>query len=557
VRFRAPQTIKTQPFGSGSERTSPAIMRRVFLPAALLLLYVGQCVWFVGTQSFTVDEPTHIRAGIEAVRNGRIILDENPPLARLLYGLVLRDPKWQIRVTQIPGAAIVNAVQPSPEAMAWRARLVNVALGVVLGILLWFAARRFFSEAAANVALAVFAFSSEVIAHFSLATTDGAGTLFVFTSVFQLAMWWRNPSWKNTVLLGGLMGALLLAKLYTAPLFVLTVALLFFGPPTQHKPAKIVTSLVISFFTIWAGYQFHVSELRIHQGTMVVTFPNREPELHNYSKHPNLDLDLYVPAGEYLEGLRDQVFRNRHGQPAFFLGQVSHRGGWKLYFPVAMMLKWPTTVLVLGFLTGLLLLRGKIRVPHEFAWMALFPALFFGFAIFSTIDVGVRLVLAIYPFLLLFCAAIWQVVQSNRISRWVLYAALVLNAADCLRYAPGYLSYFTPFVRPSNTYRLLADSNLDWGQGLLAVRKYQSQHPQEEIYLTCFGCLDPALYDIRSRPLGERQRVSGTAIVSASQLAGPVLNDPNAFHWLFQYPSVTILDHSMYVFRVPSTSSRR
>ena len=132
----------------------------------------------------------------------------------------------------------------------------------------------------------------------------------------------------------------------------------------------------------------------------------------------------------------------------------------------------------------------------------------------------------------------------------------VLNAADCLRYAPGYLSYFTPFVRPSNSYRLLADSNLDWGQGLLAVRKYQLRHPNEDIYVNCFGCLNPALYGIRSRPLEEGQRVSGTVIVSASQLAGPLLKDPNAFHWLFHYP-VTILDHSMYVFEVPPSGSRR
>ena len=68
---------------------------------------------------------------------------------------------------------------------------------------------------------------------------------------------------------------------------------------------------------------------------------------------------------------------------------------------------------------------------------------------------------------------------------------LLLNAADALRYAPGYLSYFNVFVHPADSYRLLTDSNLDWGQGLLALRQYQRDHPDEQISLSYFGSVDP------------------------------------------------------------------
>jgi Dolichyl-phosphate-mannose-protein mannosyltransferase len=238
MRHQSALLVERQPFGADCKRASPASMRGVFLALALLLFYVGQCVWFIGTQSFTVDEPTHIRAGIEAVRNGRFIVDDQPPLARLLYGMVLHDPKWQLAVTQVPGASVVTSVQPAPEAMAWRARLVNMSLGVVLGVLLWFSARRFFSEPAANVALALFVFSSEVIAHFSLATTDGAGTLLVFATAMQVVNWREKPSWLHTLVMGGVMGLLLLAKFYTAPIFLLAVLLLLVAPRAKRNSRR-------------------------------------------------------------------------------------------------------------------------------------------------------------------------------------------------------------------------------------------------------------------------------------------------------------------------------
>lgn len=527
----------------------------LWFPFALLILYVGQCLWFTSTQSFTCDEPNHIRAGLEAVRNGRFVANDQPPLARLLFGLVLRDSKWQIGLTEFPGGAIVRWMQPGPEAIAWRARLPNVALGVALGILLWSAARSFFSQAAANVILALFVFSAEAIAHFSLATTDGVGTLMVFAAAIQTVNWRRNPSGTRSLLLGGVLGALLLAKFYTTPLFVVSVALAFLAclrsehvGDRRNKLRNVGVIIIGAFLTAWCGYLFHVSVLSIHDGKLITTFPNREIVVRNYPNHSNLN--LYIPAGEYFEGLREVTLHNHRGHRAFFLGTVSPNGGWKLYFPVAMLLKWPPIVLMISLTVAWLALRRRIGLPHDLVLLAVFPGVFLIFAVLSKINIGVRHILPIYPFVLLFCAAIWEVVRKKQAWRWVLYAAIVLNAADCLRYAPDYLSYFTPFVRPTRSYRLLADSNLDWGQGLLALRKYESQHPREEIHFSYFGCVDPAIYGIRSQPLGEKQRVSGIVVVGASQLAGPFLNDPQAFHWLLQYPVIAVLDHSLYVFRV-------
>ncbi len=91
-------------------------------------------------------------------------------------------------------------MQPGPEWLAWHTRPMNTLLGVALGLALWFATRRLFSEGAANVALALFAFTPSLIANFSVTTTDGIGALFVFLTACQVVLWRRNPNPKQTVL---------------------------------------------------------------------------------------------------------------------------------------------------------------------------------------------------------------------------------------------------------------------------------------------------------------------------------------------------------------------
>ncbi len=115
--------------------------------------------------------------------------------------------------------------------------------------------------------------------------------------------------------------------------------------------------------------------------------------------------------------------------------------------------------------------------------------------------------LPIYPFALLFAGVVWESLRKNRIARLLLISFVIINAADTLRYTPGYLSYFNVFVRPANAYSLLSDSNLDWGQGLLAVRDYERNHPTEQIWLAYFGSVDPSIYGIKALP-SERKRKS-------------------------------------------------
>ena len=528
------------------------------IPALLGLIFAVQCAWFIRTQSFTYDEPIHIAAGLQAWRNRSFgYFNDHPPLARMWFTLPIVGARWQLDSSALIHSEPMSYVTPDAESMAHRTRGMNAILGLILGAILWFTTRRMLSTGAANLALALFVLSPSMVAHFSLATTDGAAALFTFAAAAYLVRWKRHPSLGRTLTLGVLLGLLLLVKFSTPPMFLVALFWILASKPEglmtnplRWNWGRACSAVAIAALVVWAGYFFHVSRFSIRDGTLTATFPNRSPFVTHASKR--LNIFLLVPAGEYIEGLRTVVRHDGKGHPSFFLGRTSMRGGFRVYFPVDVLLKWPPVVLLLFAAGVFLAARRIVRVPWDVWILASFPLVYFAFAIFSRINIGDRHILPVYPFVLLFAAVAWQFLSTRPALMAVVGFALLLLAVDVARYAPDYLSYFTPFVPPSQTYKLLSDSNLDWGQGLLAVRQYQKTHPDEAISVQPTGLVGLQVYGIHARRLEEGERASGTVIVGATALTGQYLKDPDSARWVLQFPRTQILDHSMFVFQVPA-----
>ena len=387
-------------------------------------------------------------------------------------------------------------------------------------------------------------------------------TLMTFAAVFQLYRWRRNPSKGQTALLGFVLGGLLLAKASGVPLFALAIAfMLILKPegfalhPQEWNWRQASVALLISFFVVWGIYRFHVSTIRLaatnfHPTVVSISIPNRpEPIVYQPSRRANLSIPF--PAYEYIQGLGFRLKDDKDGHPAFLLGR-SYVGGSKAYFPVAIALKCdPLVVLLLAVSSAVLLALRRMALPHDFFLWAVFPVVYFSLAEFASVNIGERHILPVYPFVLLLCGSLWALTKRHRAIWMLLLLAVAVNAADTLRYAPDYLSYFTPFVRPAESFKLLSDSNVDWGQGLIALRDYEREHPNETIHLAYSGTVDPALYGVHGIPLMPNDTFRGQLSL-ARIISRQALDDPNGYHWVLQYPRKTILNHSLYVFEVPA-----
>ena len=111
---------------------------------------------------------------------------------------------------------------------------------------------------------------------------------------------------------------------------------------------------------------------------------------------------------------------------------------------------------------------------------------------------------------------------------------MLIHAASSLRAFPNYLPYSNElWGGPSKTYRVLTDSNADWGQGLLAAQHYLQTHAATPCWFAYFGTADPAYYHlpctllmVHSAVVWERPievtppAIQGTVLVSATEMSG-------------------------------------
>ena len=165
-----------------------------FHAAALLVLAaVSACIVSTYTVlSHTVDEPTHIAAGMEWLERGTQQLHaENPPLSRVAVGLGAHLAGHRLgeegRVFQLGTQALY-------EDGAYRQNLVRARLGALpfflLAVLLvWLWTLRLAGGRAAFVATASFAMLPPVMAHAGLATTDLAFVSTFLLCLFTFDLW--------------------------------------------------------------------------------------------------------------------------------------------------------------------------------------------------------------------------------------------------------------------------------------------------------------------------------------------------------------------------------
>jgi hypothetical protein len=74
---------------------------------------------------------------------------------------------------------------------------------------------------------------------------------------------------------------------------------------------------------------------------------------------------------------------------------------------------------------------------------------------------------------------------------------VALVGIETARTAPWYLSFFNAAVGgPGGGYRIVNDSNVDWGQGLIALREEMARQGITRIHLAYHGTVDPAIYGI-------------------------------------------------------------
>jgi hypothetical protein len=249
--------------------------------------------------------------------------------------------------------------------------------------------------------------------------------------------------------------------------------------------------LLIGLILLWAFYGFRYYSIpSATESTVSVSSYIRgtgRPEIVESLSAKIVMVISYIRVfpESYIFGLADIVATGSRNTFIFNRNYVT--GQW-FYFPVAFAVKSSVALLLLLPL-GLLPAYFKSEKRREMMFLLVPPLLFFAVALTSGMNIGVRHILPVYPFFIV-AAAAGAIAVGRRFYffRYFLIALLLFHAVTALRVAPNYIAFANDFWGgTNNTYNLLADSNVEWGQNLKLVNEYLARENISDCWFAAFA----------------------------------------------------------------------
>jgi len=549
-------------------------MRRELYPrfatAILLLLTFTLALTSAVHKSPTMDEQNHIGRGIAYLGTGDPRLSiEHPPLVNSLSALPVHhllhpklplDESWEGGEWYSFADKFLWKVNADADRIVFLARLPIIGLTLALVALVFRWGNELFGGWGAALAAIFCALDPNILAHGRLATTDLGSTFFVFLAAYALWRAVRQPVWSRIVMAGLALGLALSAKMSAlafGPILAFVILLDTLLNRPSRRTLKNVLMLWIAMgglglFVLWAIYGFQIGPLG--------------------------DAGPIIPAAPYVKGVSAILGALGGGRASYLLGEYSSQGWW-YYFPVAFAVKTPVaTLLGLVLATGLMLRRPC----RDDLFIVIPPLAYFAISMTTSVNIGFRHLLPILPFLALHIGRIAAAVQigarSSSVpnSRSVFFSRIkpvlggllaVAIVASALFIYPDFLAFFNVFGGgPENGWRVLVDSNIDWGQDLKNLKKWMADSGTDYVRLSWFGSAYPEAYGINhellpsfphnyggweSMSFDPQNPLPGTYVISVSNLVGLLFPDHELYGWFRAREPDAKIGYSLFVYRVP------
>jgi 4-amino-4-deoxy-L-arabinose transferase-like glycosyltransferase len=541
----------------------------------LLVVLAGQCMLSMRLKSVTFDEPYYFSSGYAYLTTGRFDLNrEHPPLMKYLIGVPLlfldclpadEVPNWARAhiFQQNYGASFLFENRPDADVMLFWARCPTVVVSLLLGFLVWTWAKQLYGVGGGAVALLLYCFSPNILAHSRLATLDLGVSAGVFAASFFLWRLYQQPSPRRTLWAGLSLGAALLVK-FTAVMVCSLIPVYLIAAMVRHKkdeppqtpdrrdrsrarpPRRRAPTSDDRARSRLVGATISVLAL----AALIVTFA------YGFGR---------FGLAEYVSGFKLGVLEREYltvpNYKSFCWGRYSATGfGW--YHFAAFLIKTPIPTLLLTAASVAWLATRRPRRYFNELFLVAPILLFFVITIPVQINFGLRYILPVYPFLFVLLAgtvtALWQSARW-KIGRIILPIMGCWYAASTVMVFPNYIPYFNELIGGSaNGIRYLDDSNIDWGQDLKQLARYVRQKEIGRfklLYRTQYLSKQAADYygldsvDVSPDEISNPKK--GWYAISAHMLQRCDLVKDSAirFDWLDRFEPEVIIGGSIYLYR--------
>jgi hypothetical protein len=563
-------------------------------------------------ESQTVDEGVHLAAGYSyLLKNDFRMNQEHPPFIKELAALPLliisqkldspfTKANWDGYNEWLFAKDLIYDNTVPADTILLLGRLPMMLLSLVLAFFIFKWSKELFGVIPGLFALALYCFSPDFIAHGRYVTTDVGLTLFFFITIYYFYKYLKSG--KNGYLFfTALFLGLALASKFSSVILILILPVLFFlyflKPRNSITPGQIIKKFfsnfvfifIISFLVILTTYRFefktaysdpnvrnlyeYQEELIRKNQTELSPIANKIVPLTDLRK-PSGQIIKYlaekvpIPAYSYLAGLVKLFGHNFYGHMSYLMGQYSNFGWW-YYFPLAFFFKEP-----LGFLALLAILFGYLlakltaivknnrrscknvfnQIPFSTLALMVPPLIYFVWSLTSHLNLGIRHIFIIFPFLFVGAGSLLNIKFKNRGNKIFYWLAALLLFYYCLSSIfiyPHYLAYFNELAGgPGNAPKYLVDSNIDWGQDLKKLKEYMEENDINHVCLSYFGQAKLEYYGIDYWYLPDTANFHGTenlnCVVAISITS--LYSQQKEYDWLLSYTPTEKIGYSIYVY---------
>ncbi|MBU1292226.1 glycosyltransferase family 39 protein [Patescibacteria group bacterium] len=499
------------------------------------------------------------------------------------------------------------------------ARLPMILIMILLGFYVFKWARERYGNKAGLIALFLYSLSPTLLAHGRLVTTDVGAAACFFIATYYLIKWLQDSTKKNLIIAGIIFGLALLTK------FSLALLIPYFGVITilwmiinrKWKPLfGLILIGIIAMILVYPVYLFNIWNLPMEKQVSDANY-----YLGTYGNRLLADPTLWMntntilrPYGQFFTGLLMVIQRASGGNTAYFMGEISNVA-WPLYFPIVFLIKVPLALFVLILISlfsmsfprkresssGFPIKLGmtekiRITIKKYFTEIALliFLAIYWYTSVTSNLNIGVRHVLPIFPIL--------YILISGQISKWLclppgpflekvkltpkkLFVSVKMTTKAyfilCFKYLilaillfwyafgviqiyPHFITYFNESIGgPTQGYKYVTDSNLDWGQDLKRLAQFVEDNKIQTIYVDYFGG-DDLKYRLDDKfqfwwgkrdpselPANSWIAISASFIQSGRGITTKgFIEKADYYNWLDQYEPITIIGNSIFVYYI-------
>jgi len=322
-----------------------------FAAAAMLLVYLLQCVWLIRAETLHAsgpdsDQALRIYQGIEQWKGGAIAGTPESLRSEAATGLPSAGRAGHLRVRDgydqdrsplyylVSAAPLLRAGSWIPESLQLLLTASpNLFFGVMLGASLWYVARRLYGNAGGYIALALYCFSPAMIGNVAgvqslgeMGAVWGAfGTVFTAIAVAhtlyaprEVVLW----NWRR-ILLVGLSLVLAAGNQFSLAILALIILpLMFWVTPVRPRAVFAIwtTAIAVALLLLFAGYFFepglfwqgmlHARWIDFEPAAFGISVSYRNALQTIFAGSPSLMLALPVALITYFGWKRTRYFGN-------------------------------------------------------------------------------------------------------------------------------------------------------------------------------------------------------------------------------------------------------